>query len=286
MTKVTAALLKELRERTGVGIMECKLALEASNGDIELAIATMQQAGQAKAAKKMGRVAAQGVVLMRTNTERQRGILMEINCETDFVAKEKSFQEFADRVAQFALENPQLGLQKVKEHFEEERIQYVVKIGENITIRRIHVMEGDQIGGYQHGTRLAGLVLGIGASAPGILKNVAMHVVASVPEYLSPTAVPPEALEKLRVSERERLVEVDLQGADPEKYLDDLLVKFAEDRSLLSQPFVMNTRQTVEEYVKQQGTRIDTFLRWELGEGIERVTSDFASEVAAMMNSQ
>lgn len=181
MAEITAALVKELRERTGAGMMECKKALVEANGDIELAIDNMRKSGQAKAAKKAGRVAAEGVILARVGAG--FGVLVEMNCETDFVAKDAGFLELANEVADYALANKGVSIEALQAQFEEKRAALVAKIGENMNIRRVQFLEGAVLGSYLHGAKIGVLVAGVNADDE-LLKKVAMHVAASRPEFV------------------------------------------------------------------------------------------------------
>lgn len=182
MAEITAALVKELRERTGAGMMECKKALVEANGDIELAIDNMRKSGQAKAAKKAGRIAAEGVIRVRIGSG--FGVLVELNCETDFVAKDTGFLGLADEVADYALANKGTTIDTLATHFEDKRAALVAKIGENMTIRRVQYLEGDVIAQYLHGAKIGVLVAGSGSEEE--LRKVAMHVAASKPEFVNP----------------------------------------------------------------------------------------------------
>ena len=191
MAEITASLVKELRERTGAGMMECKKALVEANGDIELAIDNMRKSGQAKAAKKAGRVAAEGVILARI--EDGFGVLVEMNCETDFVAKDAGFLGLANEVADFAAAHKGTTIEQLQAQFEEKRAALVAKIGENMNIRRVAYLDGKVIAQYLHGAKIGVLVAGEGSAEE--LKKVAMHVAASKPEFVNPEDVPAEVVE-------------------------------------------------------------------------------------------
>ena len=200
MAEITASLVKELRERTGAGMMECKKALVEANGDIELAIDNMRKSGQAKAAKKAGRVAAEGVILARV--ENGFGVLVEMNCETDFVAKDAGFLGLANEVADFAAAHKGTTIEALQAQFEEKRAALVAKIGENMNIRRVAYLDGQVIAQYLHGAKIGVLVAGEGSADE--LKKVAMHVAASKPEFVNPEDVPAE------VVEHERQIQIDI----------------------------------------------------------------------------
>lgn len=283
MAEITASLVKELRERTQAGMMECKKALVEANGDIELAIDNMRKSGQAKAAKKAGRVAAEGVILARVGSD--FGLLLEINCETDFVAKDQGFVEFANKVADDALAN-KLDIEALSAKFEDERANLVAKIGENITIRRVNYLDKTS-SFYIHGSKIGVLVAGVGADAD-LFKQVAMHIAASRPEFVKPEDIAPEVVEK----ERQIQIEILMNSEDSdksqeikEKIIAGKLSKFTGGISLTGQTFIIDEKQTVGEYLKAKSADVTGFIRFELGEGIEKVKEDFASEVAKITGS-
>jgi elongation factor Ts len=276
MAEITASLVKELRERTGAGMMECKKALVEANGDIELAIDNMRKSGQAKAAKKAGRVAAEGVILARIGAG--FGVLVEMNCETDFVAKDEGFKGLANEVADYALANKGIAIEALAAQFEEKRTALVAKIGENMNIRRVQYLEGNVIAQYLHGAKIGVLVAGEGSEEE--LKKVAMHVAASKPDYVNPSDVPAD------VVEHERAIQVDIamQSGKPreiaEKMVEGRMKKFTGEVSLTGQAFVMDPSQLVGDYLKSVNTSVSNFIRLEVGEGIEKQEEDFAAEVA------
>ncbi|TCJ98550.1 translation elongation factor Ts (EF-Ts) [Volucribacter psittacicida] len=278
MAEITASLVKELRERTGAGMMECKKALVEANGDIELAIDNMRKSGQAKAAKKAGRVAAEGVILARIGAG--FGALVEMNCETDFVAKDAGFLELANAVADYALANKGVSIEALQAQFEEQRAALVAKIGENMTIRRVQFLEGDVLVSYLHGAKIGVLVAGKGSEEE--LRKVAMHVAASRPEFVRPEDVPADVVAK----EREIQVDIAMQSGKPreiaEKMVEGRMKKFTGEVSLTGQPFVMDPSKSVGDFLKEVGAEVTNFVRFEVGEGIEKVETDFAAEVAAM----
>ena len=279
MAEITASLVKELRERTGAGMMECKKALVEANGDIELAIDNMRKSGQAKAAKKAGRVAAEGVILARVGAG--FGVLVEMNCETDFVAKDAGFLGLASEVTDFALANKGITIEAFQAQFEEKRAALVAKIGENMNIRRVQFLDGDVVGSYLHGAKIGVLVAGKNADEE-LLKKVAMHIAASRPEYVNPSDVPADVVEH----ERQIQVDIAMQSGKPreiaEKMVEGRMKKFTGEVSLTGQPFVMDPSKSVGEFLKESGAEVTNFVRFEVGEGIEKVESDFAAEVAAM----
>ncbi len=279
MADITAALVKELRERTGAGMMECKKALVEANGDIELAIDNMRKNGQAKAAKKSGRVAAEGVIL--THVEGNAGIIVELNCETDFVAKDAGFLAFGQDVLAAAVADKITDVDALKAKFEEQRTALVAKIGENINIRRVARLEGDVVGSYLHGARIGVLVSATGADEE-LVKHIAMHIAASKPEYVKPEDVPADVVAR----EHQIQLDIAMQSGKPreiaEKMVSGRMNKFTGEVSLTGQNFVMDPSKTVAQLLKEKGADVINFIRFEVGEGIEKVESDFAAEVAAM----
>jgi len=276
MATVTAALVKELRERTGAGMMECKKALVEANADIELAIENMRKSGAAKAAKKAGNIAAEGTILIKEADG--FAALLEVNCQTDFVAKDSSFLAFANEVLAVALAE-RLDIAALQAKFEEARIALVAKIGENITIRRVHYIEGAKVGSYRHGDRIGVVVAG--EAAEETIKHVAMHVAAAKPEYVNPEDVPAEVVAK----EREIQIEIAMQSGKPaaiaEKMVEGRMTKFTGEVSLTGQAFIMDPSQTVGAMLKAKGATVTNFVRLEVGEGIEKAQElSFAEEVA------
>ncbi|MDF7670763.1 translation elongation factor Ts [Orbaceae bacterium ESL0721] len=283
MAEVTASMVKELRERTGAGMMECKKALVEANGDIELAIDNMRKSGQAKAAKKAGRVAAEGVIITKIAEHKQFGVILEVNCETDFVAKDAGFLAFSNKVAEKALTDHIGDIAVLQTMFEEERTALVAKIGENITIRRIAEIAGEKVGAYQHGARIGVLVAANGADDE-LVKHIAMHIAASKPEYVNPSDVPADVV----AHEHQIQIDIAMQSGKPreiaEKMVEGRMRKFTGEVSLTGQPFVMEPSKTVGDLLKEHGATVASFIRFEVGEGIEKTEVDFAAEVAAMSN--
>lgn len=276
MATVTAALVKELRERTGAGMMECKKALVEANADIELAIENMRKSGAAKAAKKAGNVAAEGIIIIKEG----EGVaaLVEVNCQTDFVAKDGNFLGFANEVAEAALAE-QISIEELQAKFEEARVALVAKIGENVSIRRVEYIKGENISTYSHGARIGVVVAGNGDAET--LKHIAMHVAASRPEYVTPEDVPAEVVAK----EREVQVEIAMNEGKPqaiaEKMVEGRMKKFTGEVSLTGQAFIMEPKKTVGEVLKEAGATVSGFVRLEVGEGIEKQEGlSFAEEVA------
>ncbi|MEZ9645174.1 translation elongation factor Ts [Vibrio sp. 10N.261.52.C2] len=278
MATVTAALVKELRERTAAGMMECKKALVAAEGDIELAIENMRKSGAAKAAKKAGNVAAEGAIIIKEANG--AAALLEVNCQTDFVAKDAGFLAFANEVAEVALAE-RLEIAALQAKFEEARIALVTKIGENINIRRVQFVEGVALASYRHGEKIGVVVAGEGEAET--LKHVAMHVAASRPEFLNPEDVPADVVEK----EKAVQVEIAMNEGKPAEIAEKMVVgrmkKFTGEISLTGQAFIMEPKKTVGEILKEKGAAVSNFVRLEVGEGIEKAAEmSFADEVAAV----
>ena len=275
---VTAALVKELRERTGAGMMDCKKALTETNGDIELAIENMRKSGAAKAAKKAGNIAAEGTILIKEGNG--FAALLEVNCQTDFVAKDSNFLGFANEVLDAAVES-KADIEALKAQFEETRVALVAKIGENINVRRVEYIDGDKLSSYRHGDRIGVVV--VGDADEETLKQVAMHVAASKPEFVNPEDVPADVVEK------EKAVQIDIAMNEgkpaeiAEKMVIGRMKKFTGEISLTGQAFIMEPKKTVGEILKEKGATVTNFVRLEVGEGIERKEEDFAAEVAAQI---
>ncbi|AHF74725.1 Translation elongation factor Ts [Candidatus Sodalis pierantonius str. SOPE] len=281
MADITAALVKELRERTGAGMMECKKVLVEAQGDIELAIDNMRKSGQAKAAKKAGRVAAEGVILTKIAQDGKYGVIIELNCETDFVAKDGGFKAFGDEVITAALNERIADVEALKAKFEEKRTALVAKIGENINIRRLGVLEGDVLSSYLHGARIGVMVSAAGVDEE-LVKHVAMHIAASKPEYVNADDVPADVVAR----EHQIQLDIAMQSGKPreiaEKMVEGRMRKFTSEISLTGQHFVMDPSKAVGQLLGEHGAKVNNFIRFEVGEGIEKAEVDFAAEVAAM----
>jgi elongation factor Ts len=283
---VTAALVKELRERTGAGMLDCKKALVETDGDIELAIENMRKSGQAKAAKKAGRIAAEGVIL--THIENGVATMMEVNCETDFVARDDGFLAFGNKIIGVAAANKINDIEALNAAeldggtVQSVRDTLVAKIGENISPRRVINVEGDNLGAYVHGGRI-GVVAILTGGDEALAKDVAMHVAAASPQFVKPTDVPAEVVEK----EKEIQIDIAVQSGKPadiaEKMVAGRMKKFTGEISLTGQPFIKDPSQSVGDLLKSNGADVVNFIRFEVGEGIEKKTEDFAAEVAAQM---
>ena len=283
---ITASLVKELRERTGLGMMECKKALTESVGDIELAIENLRKSGQAKAAKKAGRVAAEGVIL--AEIKKGYGVLVEINSETDFVARDANFLTFAQQVSQAALTNKLtqvsdlMGLAVNGSALEEQRQALVQKIGENIQVRRIAEVSGAVVSSYIHNNKI-GVLVALSAGDETLAKDIAMHVAATNPLVTRAEEVSQTLLEK----EKEIFTAQAQESGKPadiiEKMVAGRIKKYLSEVSLVEQAFVKNPDITVGALAKQAGAEVLSFVRFEVGEGIEKEVVDFAAEVMAQV---
>lgn len=283
MAKITAAQVKELRDRTGLAMMECKKALEEANGDIDLAIDNLRKTSGLKAASKAGRIAAEGIILTKVADDNSYGVMLEVNSETDFVAKDDNFLGFANQVLQAVFASKQTDIATLMAgELEAAREALVQKIGENIGVRRAAILEGELIGAYEHNGKMAALTQLTGANEE-VAKDVALHVAAMNPRVCNPEDMPEEVLEK----EKEIiLAQPDMAGKPAEiaeKMVGGRIKRFLAENSLSEQPFVKDGDTTVGKFVQQAGGKLVGFIRFEVGEGIERKEEDFAAEVAAQV---
>ncbi len=284
--QISAQQVKELRERSGAGMMECKKALVANEGDIDVAMEWLRKQGLAKADKKAGRVAAEGRIVAAQNSD--AAILVEVNCETDFVAKDENFLKFSDNVAKVALESGVADVEALKaaafqggDSVEDTAKGLIAKIGENIQVRRMaRVTSSDTLGSYIHGGRIGVLVALKGGSAD-LAKGIAMHVAAMNPAYVTPDDVPAEVLDKekeialAQMTDKDKAKPAEIQ----EKMIQGKLRKLCAEQSLTGQAYVLDTASTVGDVLKKQGAEILAVERLAVGEGIEKAEDDFAAEV-------
>ncbi len=284
MAAISASLVKELRERTGLGMMECKKALAEADGSIDLAIENLRKASGLKAEKKAGRTAAEGVVAVKVADDNSYAVVVEVNSETDFAARDAGFLAFADKVvgAAFAAKNEDVAA-LMAAGLEDERQALVQKIGENIGVRRIAVVEGGVIGAYVHSNSRIAVLAKLEGGSEEVAKDVAMHVAAVNPRVVNPEDMPEEEVAK----EKEIIkAQPDMEGK-PENIVEKMMVgrinKFLKENSLTEQAFVKDPEVTVGQLVKKAGATIASFVRMEVGEGIEKEESDFAAEVAAQV---
>jgi len=283
--EITAALVKELRERSGAGMMECKKALVENNGDIEAAIEAMRKAGQAKADKKSGRIAAEGLIVVQQ--EAGRVAMIEVNCETDFVSKGDDFIGFCKGVVATVLQQRPTDLDGLlatqytgaTKTVEEVRKDLIAKIGENINVRRFTLLEtANNLGIYLHGTRI-GIVVEMEGGSVGLAKDVAMHVAASRPICISPDQVPAELIAKEKEIYTAQAAESGKPANIVEKMVEGRLKKFLDEVALVGQPFVKDPDQTIGKLLQAANAKVIRFERFEVGEGIEKKVENFADEV-------
>ncbi len=291
---VTAEAVKTLRERTGAGMMECKKALVEANGDLEAAAEAMRKSGLAKADKKAGRVAAEGVIAFDRSADGRTVVMVEVNSETDFVAREKDFQAFAAAVARAVLDAKPADLDALLatrlasgKTVEETRRELIARIGENIGVRRFEVVAANvPVATYLHGSRIGTAVVLEGGDAQ-LGHDLAMHVAAINPQYLAASDVPAEQVEKEReIFIAQAAADPKLQGKPKEvlaKASEGKLRKFLGEITLLGQPFVKDDKQSVEQVLKQANAKVVRFVRYEVGAGIEKKQENFAAEVMAQV---
>jgi len=290
---ITANLVNELRQRTGAGMMECKKALVAADGDLEKAIESMRIAGQAKADKKADRTAAEGIIILKQNNK--AAVMVEINSETDFVARDNNFSAFAEAVANLALEkqakdvNELLNLKLANgQTVEEARKELVGKIGENINVRRLALVaiKDGVLGTYVHGGRIGVIVHIKGEGDAALAKDLAMHIAANNPQVIKPTDVSPELVAK----EKEIYIAQAQETGKPadiiEKMITSRMNKFLDEVSLVGQPFVKDPNVKVGALLKNAKTEVDVFARFAVGEGIEKKVGNFAEEVMAQVKGE
>mgnify|MGYP003328701820 FL=1 len=293
---ITASQVKELRQATGVGMMECKKALVESEGDLDKAILWLREKGMAKAAKKAGRTAAEGIVEFLISSSKREAAIIELNCETDFAGKNSDFQAFAKKLASHALENKISDIKSLTsleisgQSIATQLAELITKVGENMSVRRVRYLHVDQglITGYSHmGGKIGTLVClsGEGEDLDRLGADLAMHVAASAPKYLDRSQVAPTELEQEKEIARKRLKEQGKPDDIIEKALMGQVNKFYTDVCLVDQPFVKEPKLSVNKYAKQFGAKVtpSEFVRFQLGEGIDVKQENFADEVAAQL---
>ncbi|MBW5411511.1 translation elongation factor Ts [Pseudomonas sp. MAG002Y] len=284
MAEITAALVKELRERTGLGMMDCKKALTAAGGDIEKAIDDMRAAGAIKAAKKAGNIAAEGAIAVKVSDDNKAALIIEVNSQTDFLALQDDFKAFVADSLNKAFDQKLTDAAPLVESQEEARLALVSKTGENVTIRRLTRVEGDVIGAYLHGHRI-GVVVALNGGTPELARDIAMHIAASNPQFLNPSQVSEEAIAKEK--EIFLALNADKIAGKPENIVENMVKgrinKFLAEASLVEQPFVKDPEVKVGDLAKKAGAEIVSYVRYEVGEGIEKAEVDFAAEVAAQV---
>ena len=286
---ITAALVKELRDRTGAGMMDCKKALVETNADLEAAIDLMRASGAAKAAKKAGRVASEGLVNVTISDDNKQAAILEVNSETDFVTKGSAFIDFVDSLGRLALKNKPESVesfldQKLDsgETVDEARENIIAKIGENISVRRVQIISTETgiLGAYKHGDRIAVLTV-LASQDSALAKDVAMHIAASRPECISEDQLSEELLER----EKAIFIEQARESGKPDNIIEKMIVgrmkKFVNEVTLYGQSFVKDPDVTVGELVKSNNSEVESFVRYEVGEGIEKKEDNFVEEVMA-----
>jgi elongation factor Ts len=289
--QITAAMVKELRERTGAGMMDCKRALTEAEGDLEKAIGIMRLSGQAKADKKAGRITAEGVVAIKMDDSGRRAAMVEINCETDFVAKEAAFRGFVDAVCACVLAADPTDVDELAgmsldgeggPSVEEERRGLIAKTGENISVRRFAAIDsqGARLGAYLHGTRI-GVVVDLEGADDVVARDIAMHIAASRPVAVGESDMPEQMLDREREILEKQVADSGKPAEIQKKMLAGRIAKFLKEVTLLGQPFVKDPDRSVKEHLSASGAAVFRFERFEVGEGIERKSDNFAEEVMA-----
>ncbi|MBW7569742.1 MAG: translation elongation factor Ts [Succinivibrio sp.] len=290
MATVTAAMVKELRDATGAGMMDCKKALVAADGNMQAAIDAMRKSGAAKAAKKAGRTAAEGIIAVASNANKIA--LVEVNSETDFCAKNAEFVTYAQKVADLALASSISDVEALKaaqldgQTVADALTALVAKIGENLQLRRVALVEakeGETLGLYVHSNKRIGVAAVIKGGDESVAKDVAMHICASKPDFVKPEDVSAEVVEH----ERQVQIEIAMKSGKPqaiaEKMVEGRMKKFTGEVSLTGQPFVKNPEISVGQMLKEHNADAVSFIRYEVGEGIEKAVVDFAAEVQAQV---
>ncbi len=288
MAEITASMVKELRERTGLGMMDVKKALVETDGDMKKAEDLLRVKSGAKASKVAGRIAAEGAIGIYVSPDAKLGALVEVNCETDFVAKDSNFVDFVNGLAELVASSGETDVEKLAklklpsgEVVEDKRQALIGKLGENITVRRaaLHRTDG-RLGQYLHGIRI-GVLVDVDGGDETLAKDLAMHIAASKPLAVSRDQVPPETIEREREIAKARALESGKPENIVEKIVDGSVQKFLSEITLHGQPFVKDDKTTVEKLLKSSNARVASFSLFVVGEGIEKKTSDFAAEVAA-----
>ena len=291
MTTITAIMVKELRDRTNAAMMACKKALQEADGDLEKAIGILHKAGEAKAAKRADKIAAEGIIVIAINPDQKKAFMAEVNSETDFVARDASFVLFAENVAKHGLEEnikdvASLLALPVNSHasltIEDARKELVNKIGENIQIRRVAFLSSEAgiVGYYRHGSRI-GVLVTLNANRSALLKDIAMHIAAFRPQAISANQLPVEFLEK----EKKNLLAQAKESGKPTEIIEKMVVgrlnKLLKEVSLEGQSFLKNSEISVSDLLQSEKVKVLEFIRFEVGEGVEKKMQDFASEVMA-----
>ena len=280
---IKAQDVKELREKTGLGMMECKKALEEANGNLEEAIKNLRKSSALKAEKKASRTAVEGIITSKISDKEIT--FVEVNCETDFVAKDENFINFCEEVLNVAVDTPSEKnlLDEVSESMEKERMSLVQKIGENIIIRKVKKISGEVLESYIHSNKKIAAGVSLDKGSPEIAKEVAMHIAASNPIVLSPEDLDESYVNSEREIFRSQVEKENKPEEIKEKMIQGKLNKQLADVSLLKQPFVKDPSKSVEAFLSESNTKISSFIRIEVGEGIEVEKKDFAEEVQSQL---
>ena len=288
MTQITASMVKELREKTGLGMMDCKQALEQSSGSIDLAIENLRKNSVLDAEKKASRTAVEGIIVARIDSASEKVILVEINCETDFVSKDENFLNFSEKVMETSITHIDKKdlLKEVTSELEENRKELVQKIGENVVIRNIRTLEGEVMNFYIHTNRKVAAAVTLEQGTEQIAKDIAMHVVASNPLVINPEDLPEDFITKEKDIIKSQVEKEEKPQEIIEKMISGKLSKRVGEVSLLKQSYVKDPDQSVEVYLNNSNAVIKSFERLEVGEGIEVEKSDFASEVKSQIENR
>ncbi|MDH5324749.1 MAG: translation elongation factor Ts [Gammaproteobacteria bacterium] len=288
---ITAALVKELRERTSAGMMECKKALVETNGDLEAAIEHLRKTGMAKADKKADRTAADGLIIIRISDDQKLAVMVEVNCETDFVAKDENFQNFANEVGDLTLANQPADLDALLamkmnsgDNVSDSTKALTAKIGEKMEVRRFTLLKASDgaFSSYSHGSRI-GVVVELSGNDVALAKDIAMHIAASKPVCVSSDEVPAELIEKEKEIFAAQAAESGKPAEIVEKMVSGRINKYLKEVTLLGQPFVKDPDSTVEKLLKSANAAVNQFTRFEIGEGVEKKQENFADEVMAQV---
>ena len=283
MSNISASQVKELREKTGLGLMDCKKALEESQGDMELAIEELRKTSGIKASKKSGRSAADGLIAIKSQDDQY--FMIEVNCETDFVARDDSFVEFTSQTLDSYVSNPESSLEEILANgAEDNREKIVQKLGENIVVRRIAKTEESSVtGSYLHSNQKIGCIVSLDGGDKSLANDIAMHASATDPMAVTPSDIPTETVEKEREIFR---AQSEGSGKPPEiveKMIEGKVAKFLSEVSLTEQDFVKDPNMKISQLLKENNANILNFIRYEVGEGIEVEKVDFATEVMSQI---
>ncbi|MDG2061199.1 MAG: translation elongation factor Ts [SAR86 cluster bacterium] len=285
MTEISASQVKDLREKTGLGLMDCKKALQDSSGDIELAIVNLRKSSALKAEKKSTRSAAEGIILAETSKE-NKVILIEVNCETDFVSKDKNFIDFCEKASIVAKSydlNDGL-LDHVNQQLENDRESLIQKIGENILIRKVESIEGEVVNFYIHSNNKIASAVSLNQGSLELGKDIAMHIAAANPLVVSPKDLSQDLIDKELDIIRSQVSKENKPAEIQEKMVTGRLNKYLSEVSLLKQGFVKDPGKSVEAYLKENNGNVSEFIRLEVGQGIEKEEVDFATEVMSQIS--